>query len=71
MTLMSIADVDKLLSFLRLDKSRMELEKVAVTSNDNGLQVVELAYIDTQTKELKRCVIGINGAKINEFASTR
>lgn len=71
MTLMSIADVDKLLSFLRLDKSRMELEKVGITLNDKGLTVVELVYIDTQTKELKRCVIGINGNKINEFAPAR
>lgn len=61
-------EIDKLLEFLRLDKNKMQLEKVGVTYNDDGLQIVELVYLDRQ-KRLNRCVIGVNGSKINEFAT--
>lgn len=60
---MIVPDIDTLLSFLRLDRERIILEKVGVTFNDSGLQVVELSYFDVKTKELRKCVIGINGIK--------
>lgn len=47
----------------------MELEKVGVTYDDTGFKFVELTYYEYKTKSLKRCVIGINGAKINEFTT--
>lgn len=61
--------IDYLLSFLRLDKSKIQLERVGIKMGDKGIEIVELTYHDIKTKELKRCVIGINGAKINEFAT--
>lgn len=66
---MSMFEIDKLLTFLRLDKSKIELTKVGITYNDEGIKTVDLVYYDLidRNKSLKRCIIGINGAKINEL----
>lgn len=62
-------EIDKLLSFLRLDKSRMQIQQLGVTLVDGFMQVVELTYIDTNTRQVKKCVIGVGDHKINEFAT--
>lgn len=59
-------DADYLFSFLRLDKSRIELEKFNVVFNDKGLQLVELTYYDRRTRDLRKCCIGVGGAKIDD-----
>lgn len=60
---MQFPDINNLLSFLRLDKEKMHLEKISMTSNNFGLQRVELEYYDIKTKELKKCIIGVNGVR--------
>ncbi len=66
---MSMRDIDNLINFLRLDKKKMALEKIGVSYSENGLEIVELTYYEFATKKLKRCVIGINGVKINEYVT--
>lgn len=65
---MPIGDIDKLLDYLRLDKTKLNLQKLEVVYGDNGIRLVELIYYDVHNT-LQKCVIGINGAKINELAT--
>lgn len=54
-------NVDEILDFLRIDKDRIDLERMVINSDDKGLQTVEIVYTDIKTKRLSRCIIGING----------
>jgi hypothetical protein len=54
-------DVDLLLDFLRIDKSKVDLIRIDVDFDNRGIEVVELIYVDNKTKKLNRCIIGING----------
>ena len=54
-------DIDRLLDFLRIDSSKIDLQKVNVDFDERGIELVELVYVDKKTKRLNRCVIGVNG----------
>ena len=63
-----IHNIEELFNFLRIDADRVELKKLDVSLDDDGVRVVNMEYFDLKTKQFKKCVIGVNGAKINEFA---
>lgn len=70
--LSDIPDIDKLLKFLRLDKDRIEIERLAVHSNYRTEDlIIDMMYTDKRTQKLKRSSILIkNGVKINEYPIT-